>query len=194
MFELAKIRTPIKIFFHLLQVGIILSGSLSLFFVYLLFTREGSLIPVSPNLLFKITSISILSVVSGYLGLNCLNSERKTKIFLFIISICALMNLQILMAIESNRILDTKVEWMNERWSALSSAQKIYVQEKFKCCGLETVEDRAAGKCSYNVPCASIFSNILRTIRNVSQQALVSMFFIETLALSMLGFLKFIKY
>ncbi|ELA41094.1 uncharacterized protein VICG_01887 [Vittaforma corneae ATCC 50505] len=193
MYALEKVRTSVKVIFHLLQITVILSGVLTLLTVYLLFVRPDSLIPIPPKYLFPITSIGILSIINGFIGFNCLNSERKTKVFLFVLTLSALMNIQIILAISSNRILDKRVLWMNERWNALSAVQKEYVQRKFQCCGLETTSDRSTPRCKFNVPCSSVLESVLRTLRNTSQLVLVYMFFIETLSLCTLSFLKFIK-
>lgn len=193
MFALEKVRTAIKISFHLLLIATILSGLLSIFTVYLLFLRPDSLIPIPLKYLFPITAISILSIINGFLGFNSINSDRKTKVFLFILTIVALMNIQIILAISSNRILDHKTSWMNERWSVLSSAQKNFIQKKFKCCGLETTSDRSTADCNFNTPCSVVLEGLLKTIRNTSQAILIYMFFIESLSLCSLSFLKFIK-
>lgn len=193
MYAMSKARSSIKVTFYLLQALIIISGALSLIAVYLLFIRPSALIPVPSKYLFLITITSILSIVNGLLGFNSLNSERKTKVFLFILTLSALMNVQIALAIASNKILDKRGLWMNERWNKLSEVQKTYLQEKFHCCGLETVTDRATPGCRFNTPCFVVFENVLRILRNTSQSILVYMFFIETLSLCTLSFLKFIK-
>lgn len=193
MLGLEKIRGGVKVTFHILQILIFLSGAMTFILSYLLFTRQDSLIPVPSKLLFPITALSILSITNGFLGFNCLNSDRKTKVFLFILTLAALMNIQIILAVRSGRIMDHRVEWINDRWSSLTKSQKDYIQHKFKCCGLETTNDRAGFACRYDTPCAPMLKSILRTIRNSTQAALIYMFFIESLSLCTLGFLKFIK-
>ncbi|KAM0679594.1 hypothetical protein GINT2_002224 [Glugoides intestinalis] len=193
MLGLEKVRGGVKVVFHILQIAIFLSGAMTFILAYLLFTRQDSLIPVPTKMLAPITAISILSVTNGFLGFNCLNSERKTKVFLFILTLAILMNIQIVLAVRSGRIMDHRVEWINDRWSSLSSTQKDFIQRKFRCCGLETINDRAGHGCRYDVPCAPMLKAILRTLRNSTQASLICMFFIESLSLCTLGFLKFIK-
>lgn len=193
MYALEKVRTSVRVVFHLLQIVVILSGILSLLTVYLLFARPDSLVSIPPRYLVPVTAISVLSIINGFIGFNCLNSERKTKVFLFVLTLSALMNIQIILAISANRMLDKRVPWMNERWNALTAEQRVYVQRNFQCCGLETTGDRSTPGCKFNIPCSAVLENILRTLRNTSQLVLVYMFFIETLSLCTLSFLKFIK-
>lgn len=193
MLGLEKVRFGVKVFFHLLQIAIVLSGSFTFLVVYLLFTRANSLIPISLGLLAPISAISVLSITSGFLGLNSLNSERKTKVFLFILTLAALMNMQIILVLKSDRLMDKRVEWMNARWNGMSDSQRNFVQRMFKCCGLETTGDRAGQSCRHDRPCGTILKAMLKTIRNISQGVLIYMFFIESLSLCALSFLKFIK-
>lgn len=193
MYALEKTRTTIKVLFHLTQIVVITSGVVSFLSLYLLLLKSDSLIPLPSKYVFPITAISILAVGNGLLGLSCLNSDRRTKVFLFVLTLSALMNIQILLAISSNRMLDRRVQWMNERWSRLTTPQKQFIQQKFKCCGLETTSDRTTAQCDFSVPCGAVIKGILRTLRNVSQSALVYMFFIESVSLCSLVFLKFIK-
>lgn len=188
-----KVRNCIKVLFYLLQVAVLLSGAFCIVLSLVLFTKKDSLIPIPSKYLAPITAMCILSLVNGYLGFVCLNSERKTKTFLFILTICALFNIQILLAMKSNKITENNEDWMNERWNYFSIQQKAFIQNKFGCCGLETTTDRASGKCVFDVPCANFFEKMLRTLRSLIQKVLVFMFFLETVSLSTFGFLKFIK-
>lgn len=188
-----KTRSCVKVLFHLLQVVVLLSGAFSIVLSIVLFIKKDSLVPVPIQYLAPITAMCILSLVNGYLGFVCLNSERKTKTFLFILTMCALLNVQIFLAIKSNKIIEHSERWMNERWSALSLQQRIFIQNQFGCCGLETINDRVGGKCKFSSPCSPFFEKMLKAIASVIQKLLIYMFFIETVSLSTFGFLKFIK-
>lgn len=193
MFGKDKVSKCTKILFHILQIIILLFGVFSMVLSIFLFAKTDSLIPLPVKYLAPAMAICILSIVNGYLGFVCLNSERKTKTFLFILTLCCLLNLQIFLAIKSNNIVENSSKWTNGRWNSFSLQQRSYIQKQFGCCGLETVNDRAAGKCNFDIPCGPFFEKMLKTIRSVIQKILIYMFFVETVSLSTYGFLKFIK-
>ena len=188
-----KVRNCIKVAFYLLQVAVLLSGAFSIVLCIAIFTKKDSLVPIPNKYLAPISAMCILSLVNGFLGFVCLNSERKTKTFLFILTICALFNIQILLAMKSNKITENSETWMNDRWNHFSLRQRSFIQNNFGCCGLETIEDRVGGACSFDIPCSLFFDKMLKTLKSLIQKILVFMFFLETVSLSIFGFLKFIK-
>lgn len=193
MIGLEKVRKALKICFHLLQVVVIFSGISALVLVLVLYLRSNSLVAVSSSTLIPVTTVCILSIVNGYLGFNSVNSEKRTKIFLFVLTIAAIMNLQIILAVKSNKIVENREAWINSRWESFTDIQKVYVQQKFRCCGLETVNDRSTGGCRFQTPCSVVFESISKTVRRFVQRSLIYMFFVESLSLTILAFLKFIN-
>lgn len=193
MIGLEKVRKVLKVGFHLLQVLVVFSGVSTLVLVLVLYLRSNSLVPVSLSSLVPVIVICILSVANGYLGFNSVNSEKKTKIFLFILTIAAIMNFQIILAVRSNRIVENREAWINSRWESFTDVQREYVQRKFRCCGLETVADRTTKSCVFRKPCSEVFESISKTVRRFVQRSLIYMFFVESMSLTILAFLKFIN-
>lgn len=187
-----KARSGLKLIFHLLQIIIILSGVMAFIAIYLTLVRPDTLITLSSTYLLPIIFISGLAVANGLLGFNCLNSQKRMKIFLFITTGTVLMNIQLILAFASNRIVEGRVWWMNDRWNRLTIPQREFLQRKFGCCGLETIEDRVAGVCEFTTPCGAIIKGILYGVRNTAQRILLYMFIVETASMFSLSFLKLI--
>lgn len=188
------VRDGCKIQFHVLQIIILISGAFLSVILGILFFTTDHLITVPRKYLWPVAAMCIVAIVNGYLGFVCLNSERKTKIFLFILTMCIVLNLQVYLAIKSNRIVENSGPWSSGRWASLTLSQKAYIQKTFGCCGLETTTDRVAGKCNFDTPCLPFFEIMLRTIRHWVQKVLIYLFFIETVSLATFGFLKYIKF
>lgn len=191
LLEIAK--KIIRISFYLLQIAIIITGIMSLFFTFLLYLRFRSSMAIPSYLLMNVFVFALLAILNSYLGFSCLNSEKKSKIFLFILTLTIMMNFQMIFLIKSSNFIQNRETWMNLRWNHFSNAQKNVLQLGFKCCGFETINDRSTKQCRFTTPCSVIFNSISKTVIGYVQTALYSMFLIESLSLSFLSYIKFIK-
>jgi len=186
-------RKITKVLFCLLQIAILLSGIFLLSITIILYLKSNSLIDISPSLLFTILFTCLLLVLNSYLGLICLSSDNKSLLYLFVFTITTIMNIQMLFAIRSDNIVLKKDHWINKKWNSYTDTQKKFVEIGFKCCGLETTSDRSTKGCKFPTPCSEVFESISRTLLYYIHISLFYTFLIESLSLTSLSFLKFIK-
>lgn len=186
-------RKITKVAFCLLQMAILFSGIFLLFMTILLYLKSNSLIDISPSLLFTILFTCLLLVLNSYLGLICLSSDNKSLLYLFVFTMTTIMNIQMIFAIRSDNIVLKKDQWINKKWNSYTDTQKKFVEAEFKCCGLETTNDRSTKGCKFLTPCSAVFESISRTLLYYIHISLFYTFLIESLSLTSLSFLKFIK-
>lgn len=189
----SEIKSGLRVIFLLLQTLIILSGLVSGILILAIYFRSSSFFGIAFKSLFPVLMACAFSAANGCLGYTCLSSHKKMRLFLFILSLASLLNLQIILAIKSNGIVENSRPWISARWGGLSDSQREFIQDKFQCCGLETVSDRSGSGCTHAAECLGKFRKISISLRGLSQGFLLFMFFTETLSLCILSFLKFGK-
>lgn len=184
------VRKVLRISFYLLQIIVVSASAISLLLSLTIFLRSNSLIALPIRYMIPIIAVCILSMANGYLGITSINTERKTRIFIFILTLVIVMNFQVIFAMAANKVVDQKERWMNDRWESFSIAQKKYVEKSFQCCGLETIRDRSNINCRFDRTCSFVFTLMARTLQKLLQKSLLCLFFIESLSLTILSFVK----
>lgn len=182
-----EIKTGLKVTFVLLQIAIIIAGLGTAVALLPLYFRIKSFTGLTIKSIYPALLACILSVTTGFLGYASLAQKKKMYFFLFVLSLASLMNLEMIMAFQSNKLVKDNTRWINSSWADLSDIQKDYVQEHMKCCG------EGEDTCKYEGKCLDKFKGTIMVMRSVLEKFLVCMFFIETLSLSVLSFLKFGK-
>ncbi|KAI5169698.1 hypothetical protein PAEPH01_0927 [Pancytospora epiphaga] len=188
-----QIRIGLKVLFILLQTFLLLSGLAVLIFVFTMYFRLQELVNIEMKVLVPITACSCLSILNGGLSYIGLPSKKKIHFFFFTLSLAALLNIEIILAMMSSRLVDKGGPWINENWSNFSQFQRTFVEKQFECCGLETVTDRPGNNCKFTSNCMAKFVPIMKALRSLVQKSLMVLFFLETLSLCILSFLKFGK-
>lgn len=188
-----EIKTTLRVIFILLQLSLIMIGFGTVMILLPVYYRINAFVSLSVKSLCPAILAGVLSITSGILGYTSLRKKKKVHFFLFILSLASLMNLEVLLALFSNRLVDDNKLWLNNSWTQLSNSQKNIVQDHLACCGLETINDRAGSICNSTIPCLKKFNGVARSIRNAIQTSIVCFFFLETLGLAIISFLKFGK-
>lgn len=186
-----EIKLGLKVSFIILQTFVLLAGVGTMTLVLTLYLRMSTFVNIPFRELVPVLAACVFSLLNGTLGYLCVSSRKKIRIFLFYMSLAALLNIQIVLALKSNRLVEDNKSWLNSSWSMFSDPQRSFVQGRFQCCGFETLTDRSGGGCPYKRNCLDQFVQISKALRARSQKFLLVLFFIETLGFCILSFLKF---
>lgn len=186
-----EIKLALRTTFILLETLILLAGLGIMMMIIFLYMRMSEFIDISLKAIIPAMSACIFSLANSILGYSCILSRRKIRIFLFYLSLAALLNIQIILVLSSNRLAENSSGWLSSSWSRLTDPQRSFIQRRFRCCGLETITDRTGTSCDYNTACMDQFVPILKALRDRCQQLLIILFFIETLSFCVLSLLKF---
>ena len=179
-----EIRIGLKATFILLQIATALAGVCTAIVLLPLYFRISRFIAFRFRSLCPTLLACALSVTTGSVGYASLARKKKMYFFLFVLSLASLMNLEIVIALQSNRLADNNTKWLSSGWEGLSAAQREYIQEHMKCCA-------SLEKCKYGKDCLAKFQDMTMAMRGASEKFLIALFFMETLSLSVLSFLKF---
>jgi len=189
----SQIELGIKIVFLLLEALIFMAGFSTLIIFINIFIRANQFLKISDTSILLPLTLSVLFLVNGTLGyLTSINKKRRS-FFFFILTLLALMNLQIILIIKADRFVDTNKFWLNKQWSFMTDDQKKFFQESLRCCGLETLTDRSTPGCHHNKTCSSQLSYLAIALKTYVQFYLISMFFVESISLCLISFLRFGK-
>ena len=193
MIEKKGVKDVLKICFVLLQILLAIAGSASLIAKSIFYVKLSSFTTISVSATLLMFLCPLLALWCGLYGYTCLSSRKKIHIFFYVISLTALMNFQVILAMKSGRFVENSRGWLHTQWHGLSDRQKNVVQEKMQCCGFETATDEPGSKCKSEISCSEQISPILILLRNRLQKLLLGLFFVETLCLCLISFLKFGK-
>lgn len=193
MFSEQKIKTILKSIFLLLQISILFSGITSFIICTALYFKIGYIFNYRTKSMIPLLFLSTLSIVNGIFGMMCISSKKKIKVFFFVLSLISLMDIQIVIAFKSNKLVENNKSWMNDRWNMISNEQKNFLETKFKCCGFETRTDRNSSGCKFKNSCYSELNEITIKLRDFIQRFLIALFLIESVSLCVFSFLKFGK-
>lgn len=170
-----------------------LAGVCSVVLLLPIYIRLKSLVAVPIGHICPVISEGLIALISGILGCVCLLNRNNMVTFAFILTLVALMNLQVILSLKSGMLPEKSRPWFNSEWSQFTNEQRNYVQGRLGCCGLETTTDRPGTICRSNINCMDKLITITKNMRNLSQKLLVTMFFVETIALSIFALLRFGK-
>ncbi|KAI4291805.1 hypothetical protein PAPHI01_1079 [Pancytospora philotis] len=186
-----QIKIGLKVVFILLQTVIGLSGLFTGIFVGTIYSRLKGFLLIPLRAVVPLLALASFGLINGLIGYTCLASKRKTRLFFFVLTMAALLNLQLLLSFNSNRLLVGNKDWLNRNWMSFSDTQKSVVEDHLECCGLETTLDRSSHGCQHQISCMSKARSIGFAMHAIVQKTVLLLFFIETLSLCVLACLRF---
>lgn len=191
MIQRRTLKTALKVIFVILQTVVVLSGLCIVILCIVWFARVRLFLTLPTVAIVTISATAWLAVLNGFTGYMCVPHRPKARLFFFVLTLAALLNLQLLLIINSGRIVPTGRGWLNSNWANFDNDQRQLVESHFECCGYETITDRSSPGCNYTTSCLARLKPLGITLQIIVQRAILGLFYIETLSLCILTFLKF---
>ncbi|KAL6121807.1 hypothetical protein NUSPORA_01210 [Nucleospora cyclopteri] len=185
-----ELKSAIKIFYYLIQAIIFLSGTTILIFSWIIYINSYEFLHITPIVMIPICFMSIISIINSLFGCAVMLKFSKTKLFLFILSLTALLNFQLIQVFRANQIVDNFKVWTRTKWMILTEDQKNFLQQKLDCCGFETINEESGSICNSKVPCLKIFKKMSYSLRSNIQKLISFMFLLETIGLCIFSLIK----
>ncbi len=182
-----------KVVFLLIQIFIVFSGIVFLLINWICYVKAPILFKYAHNKNVLPILFTILCVVSGILGFNPIINQGRFRIFVFLFFLTALLNTEIFLIFYINKMTGHIKEWLNGLWVKSDNLLRNTIQEKFSCCGFETVNDRNGIFCPSGTPCLSRLRGFVNSIINFTLKYLLGMFILDSIGLIILSYVKFSK-
>lgn len=184
-----EIELSVKILFLSLQIILIFAGVGTIVIVLPLYFRINNIAAIMFKYIIPILIESFLCISTSCSGFFTLFIKNKYMYLLFICSLAALLNLQIIMIFKTIGFEENVKPWINENWTNFNNQQRKYLQDQFNCCGLEFLHDRHVSDCKYTQNCMKAFLEIVRSLQKISHSFIFMLFVIETLSIVLLAFI-----
>ncbi|KAF9763941.1 hypothetical protein NGRA_0943 [Nosema granulosis] len=190
MHHKSKVKKIFKLAFFLIQAMVFVSSITISMISFTVFYR-GRFLNIPAKYLFISQVLCTLSFTSSIIGMKTMHSKRRIRMFFYIVFTLILMNLQVLISLKSSMIPEKAHTWGDRLWENMDVEQKRFVQNKFQCCGYDSITDRPAEVCLFkNENCYNVLHAMSLSLRSLIEKTMIFLFITESTGIGILALIK----
>ncbi|ORD98831.1 hypothetical protein A0H76_1860 [Hepatospora eriocheir] len=187
------IRLILKVIYGFIQLFMVLLGIVLIFALWSIYIAIQSPLNLHYKSLQFISSICLILIINGIAGFRTIFKRSKFRVCIYIFTLVALINLQFIQLLKNNEFVEKNYDWTNIKWGLLNDNQRSHLQTAFGCCGFDNPSDRPGSKCVSTEGCVKKFLNVGYNLRKKSNAIIFILYFLESLGLCIISYLKFIR-